>query len=65
MKKVLVILHFAVIATTFSFAQDIVGDWNGTLHVNGRRTAAGAAHQQGRPPLAVVVFSGGREIAGG
>jgi uncharacterized protein len=33
-KKLVVSLLFAVITAAVSFAQDIAGDWNGTLHVN-------------------------------
>src|SRR5258708_6266325 len=35
MKKLFIILLFIVIATAVSFAQDITGDWNGTLKPGG------------------------------
>src|SRR5260370_2229207 len=35
MKKLFIILHFIGIATAVSFAQDITGDWNGTLKPGG------------------------------
>ena len=33
MKKLFIVLTFIAITTSFSFAQDIVGDWNGTLTI--------------------------------
>ena len=35
MKRLFKTLAFALLMTGVSFAQDVSGDWNGTLHVNG------------------------------
>src|SRR6478736_5763057 len=35
MKKLLVTFAFSLLTTAVGFAQDITGDWNGTLKVNG------------------------------
>ncbi len=35
MKKLIVTFAFILLATTVSLAQDITGDWNGTLSING------------------------------
>jgi len=35
MRKLFIVLTFIAITTGLSFAQDVVGDWNGTLHPGG------------------------------